>query len=77
MQYNPAQQGCTTLTGAVPTFNRGVLNLMLWLIFFILLLAWILGLVGTYTIGSWLWLLLVAAVVVLILQLVTGRRPLA
>jgi len=50
---------------------------MLWLIFFILLLAWILGLVGTYTIGSWLWLLLVAAVVVLILQLVTGRRPLA
>jgi Family of unknown function (DUF5670) len=47
---------------------------MLWLIFFILLVAWILGLVGTYTIGSWLWLLLVAAVIVLILQLATGRR---
>ena len=47
---------------------------MLWLIFFILLIAWILGLVGTYTLGSWLWLLLVAAVVVLIIQLVTGRR---
>ena len=30
---------------------------MLWLIFFILLLAWMLGLMGTYTIGSWLWLL--------------------
>ena len=50
---------------------------MLWVIFMILLIAWILGLVGTYTIGSWLWLLLVAAVVVLILQLVTGRRPVA
>jgi NADH:ubiquinone oxidoreductase subunit 6 (subunit J) len=50
---------------------------MLWLIFFILLIAWILGLVGTYTIGSWLWLLLVAAVIVLIIQLVTGRRPVA
>ncbi len=50
---------------------------MLWLIFFILLIAWILGLVGTYTIGSWLWLLLVAAIVVLIIQLVTGRRPVA
>jgi len=50
---------------------------MLWLIFFILLVAWILGLVGTYTIGSWLWLLLVAAVIVLIIQLATGRRPVA
>lgn len=48
---------------------------MLWLIFFILLVAWILGLVGTYTIGAWLWLLLVAAVIVLIVQLLTGRRP--
>ena len=48
---------------------------MLWLIFFILLLAWMLGLMGTYTIGGWLWLLLVAAVIVLILQLATGSRP--
>jgi hypothetical protein len=47
---------------------------MLWLIFFILLIAWILGLVGTYTLGSWLWLLLVAAIIVLIIQLITGRR---
>lgn len=47
---------------------------MLWTIFVILLIAWILGLVGVYQIGSILWLLLVAAVIVLILQLVTGRR---
>jgi hypothetical protein len=47
---------------------------MLWLIFAILLVAWILGLVGTYTIGAWLWVLLVAAIVVLIVQLATGRR---
>ncbi len=47
---------------------------MLWLIFFILLVAWILGLVGTYQIGAFLWLLLVAAVIVLIIQLATGRR---
>ncbi len=46
---------------------------MLWLIFFILLVLWILGLVGTYTIGAWLHLLLVAAVIVLIINLVTGR----
>ncbi len=47
---------------------------MLWTIFVILLIAWILGLVGVYQIGSIIWLLLVAAIVVLILQLVTGRR---
>ncbi len=47
---------------------------MLWLIFLILLIAWILGLVGTYQIGAFIWLLLVAAVIVLIIQLATGRR---
>ena len=47
---------------------------MLWLIFFILLVAWILGLIGTYQIGAFLWLLLVAALIVLVIQLATGRR---
>jgi hypothetical protein len=47
---------------------------MLWLIFFILLVAWILGLVGTYQLGAFIWLLLVAAIIVLIIQLATGRR---
>ncbi len=47
---------------------------MLWTLFVILLIAWILGLVGVYQIGSLLWLLLVAAVVVLVIQLITGRR---
>jgi hypothetical protein len=48
---------------------------MLWIIFAILLIAWLLGLVGTYQIGAFLWLLLLAALVVLVIQLVTGRRP--
>jgi hypothetical protein len=47
---------------------------MLWTLFVILLIAWILGLVGTYQIGAFVWLILVAALVVLILQLATGRR---
>jgi Family of unknown function (DUF5670) len=47
---------------------------MLWTLFVILLIAWLLGLVGTYQIGAFVWLLLVAAVVVLILQLASGRR---
>ena len=47
---------------------------MLWTIFAILLIGWLLGLVGVYEIGSIVWLLLAAALVVLILQFVTGRR---
>jgi membrane protein YdbS with pleckstrin-like domain len=62
-----------SLTGERQHKAREV-NTVLWTIFVILLIAWILGLVGVYQIGSIIWLLLVAAVVVLILQLVTGRR---
>ncbi len=49
---------------------------MLWTIFVILLVLWILGLVNVYSIGNFVWLLLVAAVVVLIIQLIQGRRSL-
>ncbi len=47
---------------------------MLWFIFVVLLVAWILGLIGTYTLGAWIWVLLVAAIIVLIIQLSTGRN---
>jgi Family of unknown function (DUF5670) len=47
---------------------------MLWFIFFVLLIAWFLGLIGTYTVGAWIHLLLLLAVIVLIINLVTGRR---
>ncbi len=47
---------------------------MLWTIFVILLIAWLLGLVGVYQIGSFVWLLLVVALIVAVIQLITGRR---
>jgi len=47
---------------------------MLWTIFVILLVLWLLGLVGSYTMGGLIHLLLVLAVIVLIFQLLTGRR---
>ncbi len=47
---------------------------MLWTIFLILLVLWFLGLISSYTLGGWIWLLLVIAVAVLLLQLITGRR---
>lgn len=47
---------------------------MLWTIFVILLVLWLVGIVSSYTLGGFIHLLLVAAVVVLILQLISGRR---
>ena len=47
---------------------------MLWTIFVILLVLWLVGVVSSYTLGGFIHLLLVAAVVVLILQLISGRR---
>jgi Family of unknown function (DUF5670) len=47
---------------------------MLWTIFVILLIAWLLGLVSGYTLGNFIHILLVVALVVLVFQLVTGRR---
>ena len=47
---------------------------MLWTIYVILLVLWLVGLVSSYTMGGFIHLLLVLAVVVLIINLVTGRR---
>jgi hypothetical protein len=48
---------------------------MLWTIFVILLVLWLLGIVSSYTLGGFIHILLVVAVVVLLIQLITGRRP--
>jgi hypothetical protein len=47
---------------------------MLWTIFVILLVLWLVGLVSSYTLGGFIHLLLIAAVIVLVLQLISGRR---
>ncbi len=47
---------------------------MLWTIFVILLVLWFLGLVSSYTLGGYIHLLLVLAVIVLVFQLLAGRR---
>lgn len=49
---------------------------MLWTIFVILLVLWLLGLVGGYAFGGLIHILLVVAVIILILNLVQGRRTL-
>ena len=47
---------------------------MLYTLAVILLVAWLLGIVGTYTIGAFVHVLLVIAVVLLIVGLLSGRR---
>lgn len=47
---------------------------MLYTIAVVLLVLWLLGLVSSYTLGGFIHALLVIAVVVLLLQLITGRR---
>lgn len=48
---------------------------MLWTIFVILLIMWLLGMVSSYTLGGFIHILLVIALVVLLINLITGRRP--
>jgi len=49
---------------------------MLWTIFVILLVLWLLGLVSSYTLGGFIHILLVIAIVILIINLIVGRRTL-
>jgi hypothetical protein len=49
---------------------------MLYTIALILLIAWLLGIVGTYTIGAFVHVLLVIAVVLFIVGMLSGRRTL-
>jgi hypothetical protein len=50
---------------------------MLFTLAVILLIAWLLGIVGAYTIGTFVHVLLVVAVVLFLVGLVSGRRTLA
>ena len=60
--------------GAVWAPERKQGHTMLWTIFVILLVLWLLGLVSGYTLSGFIHILLVIAVVVLIINLVSGRR---
>lgn len=48
---------------------------MLWTIAVILIILWLLGLVSSYTIGGLIHVLLVIAIVVVLIRIIQGRRP--
>ena len=48
---------------------------MLMFIFVLLLVLWLLGMISTYTLGGYIHLLLIIAVVLLLIRIIQGQRP--
>jgi hypothetical protein len=48
---------------------------MLWTIAVILVVMWLLGMVSSYTMGGFLHLLLVLAIIAVLINIIAGRRP--
>jgi hypothetical protein len=48
---------------------------MLWTLFVVLMVLWLLGVATSYTAGGLIHLLLVIAVVVMLVRIIQGRRP--
>jgi hypothetical protein len=49
---------------------------MLWTIAVVLLILWLLGLVSSYTMGGFIHILLVIAIVVVLIRIIQGRKVL-
>jgi hypothetical protein len=49
---------------------------MLWTVAVILIILWLLGLVSSYTMGGFIHILLVIAIIVILVRLIQGRKPL-
>jgi hypothetical protein len=47
---------------------------MLWTIAVVLAVLWLLGLVSSYTLGGFIHVLLVLAIIVFLIQIIQGRR---
>ena len=49
---------------------------MLWTIAVVLVILWLLGFVSSYTMGGFIHILLVIAIVVVLIRIIQGRKPL-
>jgi hypothetical protein len=59
---------------AVDAFQGGVMDL-LWTIAVILIILWLLGMVSSFTLGGFVHILLVLAIIVILIRVIQGRRP--
>ena len=55
-------------------FNKERVTSMLWTIAVVLVVLWLLGLITSFTLGGFIHVLLVIAVIVIIIRLIQGRR---
>jgi hypothetical protein len=60
--------------GEIQSWNTGMESDMLWTVFVILLILWLLGLMTSHTMGGFIHILLVIAIVVVLVQVIQGRR---
>jgi hypothetical protein len=63
--------GARRRTGRRQTENQN----MLYTIAVILLVLWLLGLVSSYTLGGFIHILIVVAVVIILVNFISGRKP--
>jgi hypothetical protein len=49
---------------------------MLYTLALILIIAWLLGMVSSYTIGGFIHILLVVAIIIILVRVIQGRKPL-
>jgi hypothetical protein len=56
-------------------FEEGAIMDLLWTIAVILIILWLLGLVTSYTLGGFVHILLVLAIIVILIRVIQGRRP--
>lgn len=68
----PARIGLRYRTGE----TKIPVKVMLETIAIILIVLWLLGMVSSYTIGGFIHVLLVAAIIIFLVRLIQGRRPL-
>jgi hypothetical protein len=69
------QPSGTLLLVSLSTMSSEGRCTMLWTIFVILLVLWLLGMVSSYTLGGFIHVLLVLAIVVVLIRVIQGRRP--
>jgi Family of unknown function (DUF5670) len=50
---------------------------MLWTIVVLLLILWLLGMVSSYTLGGFIHILLIVAVITVLVRIIQGRNPVA
>jgi len=48
---------------------------LLWTLAIVLVILWLLGMVSSYTLGGFVHILLVLAIVVVLIRVIQGRRP--